>query len=143
MIYQEEPPDFKSRFEIVSCFMENNGEILLLHRQDHKPQGDTWGVVAGKMDAGETTGQAILRELREESGHVTDPAKLEYFRKVYVRSPEYDLIYHMYHLPVSPRPDIKTSISEHKGFRWITPTRALQENLIHDLGACIKLFYNI
>lgn len=143
MIYQEEPPSFHPRFEIVSCFLENDGEFLLLHRQDHKPQGNTWGVVAGKMDPGESADQAIIRELHEETGHAADPAKLEYFTKVYVRFPEYDLIYHIYRLPVSPRPNIEINPGEHKGFQWKTPAKALQEDLIHDLGACIKLFYKI
>ena len=36
--------------DVVSVFIEHNGKILLLHRQDHKPQGNTWAMLAGKVD---------------------------------------------------------------------------------------------
>ena len=44
MILKDKPEDFKEKFEVVSCFIEHGSEILLLHRQDSKPQGNTHGV---------------------------------------------------------------------------------------------------
>ena len=49
MIYGSKPKQFNPLFEVVSCFVEHNGEIILLHRQSQKPEGDTWGVPAGKV----------------------------------------------------------------------------------------------
>ena len=68
MIYKTKPDNFSPRFEIVSCFVESDGKILLLHRQYHKPQGNTWGVPAGKVDKDEDIFQAIAREIAEEAG---------------------------------------------------------------------------
>ncbi|MEI6118972.1 MAG: hypothetical protein WCP92_07315 [bacterium] len=41
MLYKEKPADFNPKFEVVSCFVEYKNEILLLLRQDHKPQPNT------------------------------------------------------------------------------------------------------
>ena len=60
MIFKERPPNFSSEFDVASCFVEHDGEILLLHRQDHKPEGNTWGVPAGKVDEGEEIMQTML-----------------------------------------------------------------------------------
>ncbi len=50
MISRNKPENFTPKFEVVSCFVEYNDEILLLLRQDHKPEGNTYGVPAGKID---------------------------------------------------------------------------------------------
>ncbi len=41
MLYHDKPSDFDIKFEVVGCFIEYNKKILLLHRQDHKSQGNT------------------------------------------------------------------------------------------------------
>ena len=142
MVYREQPPSFHSQFEIVSCFFENDEEILLLHRQDHKSEGNTWGVPAGKVEKGESLEQAMTRELLEETGYSAKRNDLKYYSEVYVRYPTYDFIYHIYHLGISPRPRVELNSREHKAFQWVLPHSALGENLIPDLDTCIKLFYN-
>ena len=39
MISTAEIENFNKKFDVVSVFVEHDGKILLLHRQDHKPQG--------------------------------------------------------------------------------------------------------
>ena len=144
MIFKEKPSDFKAKFEVVSCFLECNGEILLLHRQDRRPEGNTWGVPAGKVEEGEALFGAITRELAEEVAHrVGKEAELRYFGKVYVRFSTKDFVYHMFHLPFADKPAIKLDPKEHKSFKWVTPQKALEMDLIEDEDSCIKLFYNI
>jgi mutator protein MutT len=140
MIYLEKPTDFNLRFEIVSCFCEYSGKIVLLQRHDHKSEGNTWGVPAGKLDENETLKQAIKRELEEETG--IKAKKLKYFRKVFVRYPDYDYVYHIFSMKAV---DGKVTINdkEHKNFTWIEPENALKMNLIQDLDGCIKLFYGL
>ena len=49
MIYHESVPiDFNPAFEVVSCFVEHNGEILLLHRNNDKSEGGKWGTPGGR-----------------------------------------------------------------------------------------------
>ena len=143
MIYKERPQNFDPRFDVISCFVEYDGEILLLHRQDYKPEGNTWGVPAGKVDAGENILEAMVRELKEETGFVLPSPQLSYFGKVFVKYPDYDFVYHIYHTKLDQEHKVTINHNEHKDFRWISPKNALNMDLIQDLDACIKLFYEL
>ena len=54
MIHTDPPEHFAPRFEVVSCFVEHDGEILLLHRNEGKSEGGKWGMPGGKIEAGES-----------------------------------------------------------------------------------------
>ena len=141
MLYNDEPSDFKSKFEVVGCFVESNGELLLLHRQDHKPEGNTWGIPSGKVDEGETPVSTVLRELKEETGFKVSTSELSYLKKLFIRFPTYDFIYHVFRTKLAERRSVKINPNEHKDARWITPEKAKQVNLIGDLREGINLFY--
>ena len=143
MIYEEKPNIFNPRFEVVSCFLEYNDEILLLHRQDHKPEGNTWGVPAGKVDEGEEIYETIVREIREETGFEIPDKEIKHFTKLYVKYPNYDFIYHIYSTKLDKKQEVNINPNEHKNFKWTTPKNALSMNLIEDLDKCIELFYNL
>ncbi|MEI6835580.1 MAG: NUDIX hydrolase [Candidatus Falkowbacteria bacterium] len=143
MIYKTEPENFISRFEVVSCYVEHDGKILILHRQNHKPQGNTWGLPAGKIDGNEDKIEAMLREIFEETGYKIDLSNLEYLDKVYVKYPEYSFIYHMFRLVVNSEPLIKINPEEHQDFKWVSPNEALNLELIQDLEECLKISYKL
>ena len=143
MISQEKIDGFSSKFEVVSCFLEHEGNILLLHRQDHKPEGDTWGVPAGKVDSDEDIYEATVREIREETGISLKKEQLTHGYKLYVRYPKYDFFYHIFHVTLSKKPIVSINSHEHKTYTWTTPQKALEMNLIQDEDACIKLFYSL
>jgi 8-oxo-dGTP pyrophosphatase MutT (NUDIX family) len=139
MSLQDKPENFDPKFEVVSCFVEYQEEILLLLRQDHKPQPNTWGVPAGKIDPGETAIQAMMREGKEETQISLD--NITYIDKLYVRYPDYDFIYHMFHKRFDTQPNITINPNEHKIYIRKEPKEALEMNLIQDLDECIRLFY--
>ncbi len=143
MMHLKEPDKFNPKFEVVSCFVECKNKILLLHRQDHKRQGNTWGVPAGKVDLGEEIQDAMVRELFEETGIKVKSQKIKYNSKHFVRYLDYDFIYHIFHLPVKEIPEVIIRPEEHKSYTWQTPQEALLMNLIQDLDSCIKLFYKL
>jgi 8-oxo-dGTP pyrophosphatase MutT (NUDIX family) len=143
MIFLTKPEQFNPKFEVVSCFFEYDGRLLLLERQDHKPQGGTWGVPAGKIDPGETPEVAMLRELFQETGFVADRTKIYYLKKLFVRYPAYDFVYYIFDLKLDNEPIIKINPGEHKSFQWLSPTQALKIDLIEDLDGCISLSYKI
>lgn len=138
MIYEEMPEDFNSKFEVVSCFVEHDGKILLLHRQDHKPQGDTWCRPAGKVDEGEDVCEAIKRETMEETGIVLKNPK--HCHKLFIRFPDYDFIFHVFHEVLEDLPDVVLSNEEHKDFSWKTIDDALKMNLMIREDGVIKIF---
>lgn len=141
MIHFDKPEHFHSKFEIVSCFVEQDDKILLLHRQDSKPQGNTWGVPAGKLEGSEASHEAMLRELKEETGYSANPDSLSFFKTVFVRYPDYDFVYHIFHTHLDDVFETQIDSQSHKAFDWVTPKEALSMDLITDLDQCIKLFY--
>lgn len=141
MLFKESPADFNPKFEVVSCFLENDGEILLLHRQDHKSEGNTWGVPAGKVADGEEITASILREIKEETGLTLPSSYLSYFEKLFVKYPDYDFVYHIFHAKLDQRTPISLNPEEHKDHKWTSPKNALNMPLIKDEDECIKMFY--
>lgn len=143
MIYKNIPKKFKPRFEIASCYMEYAGKILLLHRHNHKSEGGRWGVPAGKIDNKESQLDAMVREIKEETGQDVSLEQLEYLTKVYVKYPEYDFIYHMFRAKLNKKPQVVLNEREHKAFKWASPKDTIGLELVRDLGKCIKMFYEI
>ena len=59
----------KKTVKVVGAIIENeNGEILCALRSKDMSQGCLWEFPGGKIEAGESIGQAIVREIREELG---------------------------------------------------------------------------
>jgi 8-oxo-dGTP diphosphatase len=143
MIFIAKPKDFNPRLEAVGCFVQCDGEIILLHRQDHKPQGNTWGIPSGKIDEGEDAKTTMLRELKEETEIKIPENEMLLFKTIFVKYKAYDFIYHIFYTTINNKQKIKRKNDEHKDARWITPKNALQLPLIEDLDGCIKLFFNI
>ncbi|MDD5068858.1 MAG: NUDIX hydrolase [Candidatus Pacebacteria bacterium] len=143
MISQTEIKDFDKKFDVVSAFVEHKGRILLLHRQDHKPQGDTWGVPAGKVDEGENFLEALVREVQEEIGLLSKKDNYISLGSYYVRYRDYDFLYHSYRVILKDEPKLALNPKEHKDFRWVEPKDALGFNLIQDEDMCIKWAYGI
>lgn len=143
MIYKEKPPEYNLKFDVVSCFVEYDGKILLLHRQDNKPQGNMWGAPAGKVDEGEELLETMVREIVEETGLIIPQQKISYFGKFYVKYPEFDFNYHIFSTLLDEQPIVTINRKEHKEHRWMTPEDALKIQLVPDMDACIKEFYKI
>lgn len=54
----------------VVCYIEQNGQYLMLHRnkKQHDLNGGKWIGVGGKLEAAEAPEEALLREVKEETG---------------------------------------------------------------------------
>ncbi|VVB78033.1 RNA pyrophosphohydrolase [uncultured archaeon] len=141
MIHLTEPINFKSKFEVASCFLEHEEDALYILRQDKKPYGNHWGVPAGKLDNGESPLVAMIREVREETGIFIHDNNADYFGMVFVRYPEFDFIYHMFRASLDKKEKVTLNPIEHKDFIWASPKDALLLPLIPDEDACIKLVY--
>lgn len=143
MISEQEPNKFEPKFSVVACFVEYAGKILLLQRQDKKPQSNTFGLPAGKVNAGEKILETMVRELREETGINVSSTELSYLGKLYVRYKTHDFLYHSFKTRLNQAPNIVITPVEHKGFRWESPRDALSLPLVEDFDGCIKLYYGL
>lgn len=57
------------RHAVVDAVMMENGKILLVKRADHLHGGGQWAIPGGFIDHGETTVEAVMREVLEETGY--------------------------------------------------------------------------
>ncbi len=142
MILTERPAVFNPKFEVAACYMEYDGKILLLHRQDHKKQGNTWAVLGGKIHEGESPEETMLREIEEEIG-VRFPEAPRFHSTVFGTHYGYDYILHMFH-HILPEPiEIQLNLEEHKAYQWLPVSEALTMPLMIDEDECIKLIYSL
>jgi len=143
MISFEPLPEFKPKFSVASCVIEHDGKVLLLRRHPMKPQGGTWCLPAGKLDAGERERDAAARETFEETGIVLDPEALAHRFKAFVRYDAYDFTYDVFFVTLPSRPEPQLHEGEHVDFRWLTPEEALTLPLIQDEDVCLKKCYGL
>lgn len=143
MQFRTKPINFVAKFEVVGCFCESNGKILLLQRQDYKPQGGKWGLPGGKVDTNETPKKAVLREVIEETGIDASKFPVDFFKTVYESYPDLNFVYHMFHTIFDNSKQVMISPTEHKDFVFVSPKDALKMDLIEDLDICIKDFYRL
>lgn len=144
MFFLEPPEKFNPAFETVGCFCEFDNKILLLLRQDDKPQGNTWGMPAGKIkERDKSLAHAMQREFLEETGNIVLPQFFIYFNMIYVRYPDVDFLYHTFHLILNRQIGVKIDQREHKAFDWFYPEQALTIPLIPVLPELIRYFYKI
>jgi 8-oxo-dGTP pyrophosphatase MutT (NUDIX family) len=143
VIYLEPTPQFKPRFEISAVYVEYNDNILLLHRQNNKSEGNKWGIPGGKVDKNETPLQAAIREVKEETGYDLSNQPIEDVGTVYVEYNDTNhFIHHMFRTKLRGDPGaVKINFCEHKGFTWVTPADGLKMDLLKDEAPCIRLVY--
>ena len=111
----------KEIIRTAACFIEYDGKFLILHRHPEKPQGDTWGLAAGKVDRGESDKLAVVREIEEEVNLKIAPSQLE-FLGTFVRDyPDLFLILPTYRTVLNKPVEISYSPTEHQDYLWVTP----------------------
>lgn len=97
----------------VGCFIEYEDKILVLHRNPDRPEGNKWGIVFGKVEKGETDKQAILREIKEETGYMPLDNELKFIG--YINT-------HATFKIILKKPfSVRLKTDEHNDFKWITP----------------------
>jgi mutator protein MutT len=143
MLSRERPDGFEPDVTVVGCYLEHDGRFVLLRRMPHKRAGDHWGLPAGKMEPGETNEEAMVREIREETGIVVDEKALVPHETWYVTHPDRRFVYYTFSLSLDDRPEVVLHPDEHHEYRWVTPAEAIDLPLVADQEECVRTRYGI
>jgi 8-oxo-dGTP pyrophosphatase MutT (NUDIX family) len=105
---------------VVGCFLEHDGKYVLLLRHAHKPDGNTWGLPAGKVEPNETDEAAILRELREETGYRADASELQYMREDVYQFDHGPVTFVVFKVVITQPHAVKIEESAHQIYKWVS-----------------------
>lgn len=110
--------------DVVAAILENEGKILLAQRPEHADQPGMWEFAGGKVEAGETQPEALIRELREELGIEAVPAQ-------YVASHQREVSQRLIHLHAWHVPEFSGELKAdyHSALVWCTPEDAFTYDL--------------
>jgi len=102
--------------EVVAALIWDENRFMICQRPAHKARGLLWEFVGGKVEAGETKEQALVRECREELAVTLSVG--EVFMDVVHEYP--DLLVHLTLFHASIAEGIPQML-EHNDIKWITP----------------------
>lgn len=107
--------------DVVAAIIEKDHKILLAQRPPHADQPGMWEFAGGKVEAGETQPQALIRELREELGIDAEPG-------VYVASHQREVSQRIIHLHAWHVPAWRGELTAHyhSALVWCSPEEALR-----------------
>jgi 8-oxo-dGTP pyrophosphatase MutT (NUDIX family) len=135
--------NYKPKKDIVACHIICADKVLFLLRNKNKPQGGTYGVPAGKVQKNELKIDAIIREIREETGIEVKNKDLDFQKTFKVSYKEYDFEFHLYHLYLKDKPKVHINEDEHTSYLWKTPSEAMKLPLIEDEDLVLMEIFNL
>ncbi len=107
----------ESKASSIACIALAGKKVLIAHRNPTGQMGGRWEFPGGKVEAGESDAEAVVREFREEFGvDVTVGEKIA--EAVFVHNGT-DVTLHAYRVFV-PHDGQETPyvLTEHTGYRW-------------------------
>lgn len=103
--------------EVVAALIWQGKKFMICQRPAHKARGLLWEFVGGKVEAGETKEQALIRECREELDVLLSVGDV--FMDVLHEYP--DLTVHLTLFNATISEGIPQNL-EHNDIKWITPS---------------------
>ena len=117
-LHRRGSPWHTGEFGLVVCVWvhDGRGKLLLTRRAPGKSFAGTWENSGGAAQAGETSRQAIVRELFEETGIRAEEAEFVFLRRVRDKNTFYD--HYCLKAPV-PLEQIRLQPGETDGAQWV------------------------
>ncbi len=66
----------ENRIPCVGAIIQDAAGRLLFIRRGHDPEAGSWSLPGGRVEPGESDAQALVREIREETGLIVRPGPL-------------------------------------------------------------------
>ena len=103
--------------EVVAALIWRDGKFMICQRPAHKARGLLWEFVGGKVEAGESKEQALIRECREELDVLISVGEI--FMDVTHKYPDLTVHLTLFHATVAQGEPKKL---EHNDIKWIAPS---------------------
>lgn len=107
--------------EVVAALIWDRDKFLICQRPAHKARGLLWEFVGGKVEAGETKEQALIRECREELDVTLSVG--EVFMEVDHDYPDLNVHLTLFNAAIR---EGTPQMLEHNDIRWILPSEIPQ-----------------
>ena len=101
--------------DVVAALIWQGGRFLACQRPAHKARGLLWEFVGGKVEPGETLGEALIRECREELDITVAPKDV--FMEVIHEYPDLTVRLTLFNAVIAQG---TPKALEHNDIRWIT-----------------------
>ena len=106
---------------VAACaLIDADGRVLLAQRPAGKSMAGLWEFPGGKIEAGETPEQSLIRELEEELGIIVKEACLAPLTFASHSYPDFHLLMPLY---VCRRWDGTVTARERQSLAWVRPNR--------------------
>ncbi len=102
--------------EVVAALIWDQNRFMICQRPAHKARGLLWEFVGGKVEAGETKEQALIRECCEELAITLSVGDV--FMDVMHEYPDLTVHLTLFHATIAEGEPLKL---EHNDIKWITP----------------------
>lgn len=102
--------------EVVAALIWRGEKFMICQRPAHKSRGLLWEFVGGKVEAGETKEEALIRECQEELAIQLSVG--EVFMDVTHQYPDLTVHLTLFHATIAEGEPQKL---EHNDIKWITP----------------------
>ena len=102
--------------EVVAALIWDGERFLICQRPEHKAQGLLWEYVGGKVEAGETKQEALIRECKEELDVMISVGDV--FMDVIHEYPDITVHLTLFHAEITEE---TIQLLEHNAVAWITP----------------------
>jgi 8-oxo-dGTP diphosphatase len=102
--------------EVVAALIWQGEKFMICQRPAHKARGLLWEFVGGKVEAGETKEDALIRECQEELDVLLSVG--EVFMDVTHKYPDLTVHLTLFHATIAEGEPKKL---EHNDIKWITP----------------------